>query len=71
MSRGASRRAASDFTTITDRVWPSRSCRSREKRSRSSSTARRASSSRAARNSRTASERERIAAVTIVEIQVA
>ncbi len=70
MSRGASRRAASDFTTITDRVCPSRSCRSRENRIRSFSTARRANSSRAARSSRTASERERIAAVTIVDRNV-
>ncbi len=69
-SRGASRRAASDLTTITDNVCPSRSCRSRENRSRSSSTARRASSSRAARNCRTASDRERIAAVTIVDRNV-
>ena len=35
----ASRRTASALTTITDRVWPSRSCRSRENRSRSSATA--------------------------------
>ncbi len=69
-SRGASRRAASDFTTITESVWPRRSWRSRENRSRSFSTAVRASSSRVARSSRTVSFRARIAAVTITEMNV-
>ena len=43
------------FTTITDRVCPSRSCMSRAKRSRSASTADRASSSLVLRSSATAS----------------
>ncbi len=70
MSRGASLRAASDLTTITESVWPSRSCRSREKRSRSFSTAVRASSCRVARSSITVSDRVRIAAVTAPEMKV-
>lgn len=70
MSRGASRRAASDLTTITESVCPSRSCRSREKRSRSFSTAVRASSCRVARSSITVSDRVRIAAVTAPEMKV-
>src|SRR3954452_21438604 len=46
-SRSASRPASWLFSAISDRLWPSRSCRSRAKRSRSSATALRASSSRA------------------------
>lgn len=70
VSSGTSRLAASDLTTITDMVCPSRSCRSREKRSRSSSTARRASSRRASRNSRTVSASRTIVAVTSAETAV-
>ncbi|MCQ0020390.1 hypothetical protein LUX39_47480 [Actinomadura madurae] len=44
----AVRIASSLFTAMRDRLWPSRSCRSREKRSRSSVTASRARASRAA-----------------------
>src|SRR5215203_94107 len=48
---GKRRAASSLFSVIRERLWPSRSCRSRAKRRRSSATARRAISSRAARNS--------------------
>jgi hypothetical protein len=45
-------RASSVLRAIRERLWPSRSWRSRAIRSRSSATARRASSSRVARSSR-------------------
>ncbi|RPK52221.1 hypothetical protein EES39_02800 [Streptomyces sp. ADI92-24] len=70
MSCGAILRAASDLTTITEMVWPSRSCRSREKRSRSFSTAARASSCRVERSSITVSDRVSSAAVTAPEMNV-
>ncbi len=70
MSWGAGRRAASDSTTITESVWPSGSCRSRENRSRSFSTAARAGPCRVARSSLTISARVRIAAVTAPEMKV-
>ena len=45
------RSASSAFSAMTDRLWPTRSCRSRAKRRRSSATASRATSPRAARRS--------------------
>ena len=45
--RGSSRPASCALSAISDRLWPSRSCRSRAKRRRSSATASSASSARA------------------------
>ncbi|OLT32619.1 hypothetical protein BJF79_35945 [Actinomadura sp. CNU-125] len=58
-SVSAIRIASSLFTAISERLWPRRSCRSREKRSRSSVTARRATASRAAYASRCMSHMRR------------
>ena len=64
-SRPARRRTASALTTITDSVCPSRSCRSRLNRSRSSTTATRASSLRVRRSSSTVSISRRNEVVAI------